>query len=123
MRVFLGAIFGLQILLGNVLMAQMMPVQELFSPPVLQASSVVHEECAKHRETPRPPDFSCLDHCLSQASDGTKSSFPLLASQLVAAALPSSLPALNSPTESSGVIEVIHPSLSPPPINTVVLLQ
>ena len=123
MRYLVSATFVLQVLLGTACMVQMQPVgTQAAASIVRQDHGMTHEECAKeHRQ--EQSDFSCLGHCLSQATERTADgSHVVVADAGAFTALPV-IPVLFTLEEGAAAPETGHPPLSPPILATVVLRQ
>jgi len=123
MRSFFVAAFMANILLGTTCMMPLVPVHA--AEPVMMEEPAIGapaESCHHEQEAGPSADDSCLNHCLSQATNRTVTNGG--ASERASPVLPVFLPTDSPAMISSSVPNTgtdFHPS--PPSTITVVLLQ
>jgi hypothetical protein len=120
MRYILAAAFALQITFGNVCMAQMMHTQEVSTHHQI-AEDTSH--CAEH-DAPIAPNFDCMNHCLTQATENATGSAAPNTLLLTSAMFPTP-PCDTVFASAEGATRPLptHHALAPPHIQTVVLRQ
>ncbi|MDD5751089.1 MAG: hypothetical protein PHS73_01040 [Candidatus Peribacteraceae bacterium] len=123
MRSFSAAALLAHLLLGTACMMPLVPVTAAEEPVMMAEETVLPPEGCHHEQQERAPaDASCLNHCLSQATNRSLSSTDTTDPPI--AALPVFCAAECNALEGvliSPIGEAFHPS--PPPTRTVVLLQ
>lgn len=125
MRYFISATFVLQVLLGTACMVQMQSAPVVLAADdgiVQQDNDMMHEECAKTHQQEQS-DFSCLGHCLSQATERTADGGHVVVADAGAFTALPMIPVLFALEEGVASPETGHPPLSPPILATVVLRQ